>query len=61
MKKFVGVKAKGVLQRMQKATCLVLAQRNTYFRGNCMLFNCLTELRKDVLGACFDGIALLTF
>ena len=37
MKKFVGVKAKGVLQRMQKATCLVLAQRNTYFRGNCCL------------------------
>ena len=37
MKKLVGAKAKGVLQRMQKATCLVLAQFNTYFWGTCCL------------------------
>ena len=30
MKKLVGVKAKDVLQKIQKATCLVLAQCNTY-------------------------------
>ena len=37
MKMLVGVRAKGVLQKMKKATCLLLAQYNTYFRGNCCL------------------------
>ena len=31
MKKFVGAKEKDVLRGMRKATCLVLAQLNTYF------------------------------
>ena len=37
MKMLVGVRVKGVLQKMKKATCLVLTQYNTYFRGNCCL------------------------
>ena len=37
MKMLVGVRAKGVLQKMKKATCLLLAQYNTYFWGNCCL------------------------
>ena len=31
MKTFVGAKEKGVLRGMRKATCLVLAQLDTYF------------------------------
>jgi len=53
-------KGKGCFAKNAENHNLVLAQHSTYFKFNCS-FNCLTELSKDMLGPCFDGIAEVTF